>query len=682
MAFGQVSALSDALEDYPGYFLKFYEQGTTTPLSMATDAAAGTLLAKAEISSGGTVPIGFIKTAGDAIFIPWVDGFYDAFLIPTAAEADANDLTNAIQIADDINADPASSTNFNANAADVTYSAGNNFTGGIDRTQEAKNSDQISVKDFGLVPDGTTDNAANWNALVSYVNSIGGASISIPQGSYFLGSGAGLAAPSDSVLYGSGIGATIFVTNSSAATQGIFNIDGVSNLTIRDMTLQSLRAGDTIAVDNTGIAGNACSDILFEDVEIKDFGYYGFDIRESSDVRANRCRMTNIGRAGFLGIGVLRTHVHNSFIKDISPGSGGIAPFINRFGITFSMDESTPGQRSQYCSAVNNHIENVDSWEAIDTHGGIDLHIEGNNIINCAIGMFIGSATSTANLPPERIKFIGNTLDNSANAISRAGVLLSATPDAGVTVGHDFVIANNIIKGYGTHDVTESQEGAIDVGFARDVSITGNSLDSNRYAHIRLKEDIIACVMNGNTFIRGVVVDGEMWVLNVQNGAEISGVFDNNTAYREGGTLNGIWMQSAPSNELVFGVKVGANNRFLDLTLDFEASAAGRMHSQSGIFITDTTNATISAAGAIQSDNNVTSVVNSGTGVYDFTLTKAYINANSMKGAVSASSTSARIATFVSTAGNTFTVRIFDAAGTLVDTAFTVKVNGKINQMP
>lgn len=73
---------------------------------MATDATGGTTLAKAEISSGGTVPIGFLKTAGSALLNPFVDGDYDAWLFPTAAEADANDTTNAIQIADNLNADP------------------------------------------------------------------------------------------------------------------------------------------------------------------------------------------------------------------------------------------------------------------------------------------------------------------------------------------------------------------------------------------------------------------------------------------------------------------------------------------------------------------------------------------------------------------------------------------------
>jgi hypothetical protein len=73
---------------------------------MATDSTGGTLIVQAEISSGGTVPIGFIKTAGDALLNPFIDGDYDAWLFPTAAEATANDTTNAVQIADNLNADP------------------------------------------------------------------------------------------------------------------------------------------------------------------------------------------------------------------------------------------------------------------------------------------------------------------------------------------------------------------------------------------------------------------------------------------------------------------------------------------------------------------------------------------------------------------------------------------------
>ena len=94
--------ISNTFVEYAGYWLKFYTQGTTTPITMDIDATSGTSIAKAEISSGGTVPIGFIKTAGNVVFIPYVDEAYDAWLFPTEAEADANDTSSAVQIANNV----------------------------------------------------------------------------------------------------------------------------------------------------------------------------------------------------------------------------------------------------------------------------------------------------------------------------------------------------------------------------------------------------------------------------------------------------------------------------------------------------------------------------------------------------------------------------------------------------
>ena len=94
--------LSTPYESYANYWLKCYSQGTTSPLSMATDSGGGTLLAKAEVSAGGAVPVGFIKTSGNAIFQPYLNAAYDAFLFPTSADADNNNTSSAIQIADNI----------------------------------------------------------------------------------------------------------------------------------------------------------------------------------------------------------------------------------------------------------------------------------------------------------------------------------------------------------------------------------------------------------------------------------------------------------------------------------------------------------------------------------------------------------------------------------------------------
>ena len=102
MSLAPISQISNPFEDYPGYFLKGYEQGTVNPLVMSIDNTGITTVAKAEISSGGVAPIGFIKTAGNVIFIPYFDEAYDLWLFPTAAEADANDTSNAVLVADNM----------------------------------------------------------------------------------------------------------------------------------------------------------------------------------------------------------------------------------------------------------------------------------------------------------------------------------------------------------------------------------------------------------------------------------------------------------------------------------------------------------------------------------------------------------------------------------------------------
>ena len=178
MAYGAAEGLSNPLEEYSSYWLKFYTQGTTTPIAMATDAAAGTLLAKAEISAGGTVPIGFIKTAGDVIFIPYLNAAYDAWLFPTEAEADANDTSSAVQIADNIILVEFSTT-LTTDAELVTYTAP--FTGAVQQTQEEKNKESVSVLDFGIVGDGVADDTTAFNTCRTAARAIG-AHILIPAG--------------------------------------------------------------------------------------------------------------------------------------------------------------------------------------------------------------------------------------------------------------------------------------------------------------------------------------------------------------------------------------------------------------------------------------------------------------------------------------------------------------------
>jgi len=97
MAYKSLAGIIPNYDELQGFFLKFYEPNTTTPIAMATDVTGGTLLAKAELDING-----FPATTGNALFIPFMNEAYDAYLFPTEAEADANDTINAFRVAQNI----------------------------------------------------------------------------------------------------------------------------------------------------------------------------------------------------------------------------------------------------------------------------------------------------------------------------------------------------------------------------------------------------------------------------------------------------------------------------------------------------------------------------------------------------------------------------------------------------
>jgi|GEM_PF-3666979 len=98
MAYAPIAGIIPQYDEQDGWFLKFYQPNTTNPISMATDSTGGTLLDKAELDVDG-----FITTDGTTLFIPHLDQVYDAYLFPTAAEADSNDTINAKRVAQTAN---------------------------------------------------------------------------------------------------------------------------------------------------------------------------------------------------------------------------------------------------------------------------------------------------------------------------------------------------------------------------------------------------------------------------------------------------------------------------------------------------------------------------------------------------------------------------------------------------
>tara|TARA_R110000772_G_scaffold268735_1_gene398398 strand:+ start:3074 stop:4984 length:1911 start_codon:yes stop_codon:yes gene_type:complete len=97
MAYSPIAFTAANYRDYKFNWIKAYEPGTTTPKVMATDGTLATLIAKAEINVDG-----FIVSAGGALIIPFIEGSYDLYMFKKEADADANDTSEAVRLADNI----------------------------------------------------------------------------------------------------------------------------------------------------------------------------------------------------------------------------------------------------------------------------------------------------------------------------------------------------------------------------------------------------------------------------------------------------------------------------------------------------------------------------------------------------------------------------------------------------
>lgn len=95
MSYSPIAFTAPNYRDYGGYWLKAYEPGTTTPKYMSNDAEGTTLSSKYEVNSDG-----FFVSSGSTILTPYINDSYDLWLFPTETDANNNDTTNAVRIAD------------------------------------------------------------------------------------------------------------------------------------------------------------------------------------------------------------------------------------------------------------------------------------------------------------------------------------------------------------------------------------------------------------------------------------------------------------------------------------------------------------------------------------------------------------------------------------------------------
>ena len=324
--------------------------------------------------------------------------------------------------------------------------------GATARTVQAKLRDVVSVKDFGAVGDGVTDDTAAIQAAIDYVFSKGGGVVKIPAGEYALGSsslnetydnyGAALPASRACIVARSGVfieGDGVGVTKLLPKTADLIcffvvspEFGGISSLTI-DGRWSGVGTGHGIlSVNTSSTEGLYLRNYSICNLFIENVGSFGIGIENGDieNVSLNNIRIRNTGADGIdfknrgPNVDSKAIYISNIFVDTFGQRSNltgqagvdirGVANLVNvqvvnvgradndqQVGIRFRTAAATdPVEEWAENSSITNFF--VSAVDAITTGtigllcGSSYVSISNGIVENCAIGVQVAGNTTAA----------------------------------------------------------------------------------------------------------------------------------------------------------------------------------------------------------------------------------------------------------------------------------------------
>lgn len=254
-------------------------------------------------------------------------------------------------------------------------------------------------------------------------------------------------------------------------------------VTLRKLTL--IGSGNTaeqlseILVHGQGTTTRSLKGVQILDSTIKNSNGYACRLNYLDDAVCSGNHVENVRYAGFLFIGAKGARVYGNKIKKITC----LASNGNGYGITFTSDSlikiADGGRLSSDCSAVGNIIEDVPSWNALDTHGGYNLVYSSNVIRDCGFPIGIVSCNKPSPetvIPPKNVVVFGNTIEYTSdvpNSKQNVGISVSGEI-ANLAYAENISVSNNVLKRCGAQG--NNIAGAIKIASTRNCAVTGNTI--------------------------------------------------------------------------------------------------------------------------------------------------------------------------------------------------------------
>lgn len=388
--------------------------------------------------------------------------------------------------------------------------------------------------------DGTDETTKIQNAL----NANAGKNFVFPYGKSFKVNG--LMIPDNTVIIG--YGSKLYNGSSGSVISNVGNGVKIYGLEIQgqgNATYQDADRGIQITGGYSGSTITYQSDIVFEDCYIHDIGGYGFNILYGNNIKIRGCRIQNIGYVGVFTLSSKKVYVQNhTWIENISPGILAGSNY-QCYGVTFTRTSTssdlTQFPRSTDCTVENCTIEDIPTWEALDTHAGENILFKNNTIRNCMYGVAItdNAVSGTSTYAPNYCSAVNNTIYGISGGKGYGISVTGATGTIGSSVesAKGCKVEGNRLINCGT-DGSSAYLGALYVRDTMFLSVVNNTFIDCYTNALCFYHDNYGFVVEGNTVgdvqSASYAVPAAFYVDNQYNSGVISGL----TAYSKNASLN------------------------------------------------------------------------------------------------------------------------------------------------
>ena len=392
------------------------------------------------------------------------------------------------------------------------------FSDGTDTT--VYGIEPFNVIGFGATPDDGNDDTEAIQAAIDSVESWGGGAIYIPSGTFKISTG--LTIDTGGVhLWGGGATETVLGYSGSGGSNGdyIITVDGVSGVSIRDMTITNGPAED-IGTGGPGTGGcvllDEADDVVIRDVLFDECGgIYGLRLFKAENVKVENCTFSNIAyNAMNVAAQCENVTVRYSIFREIVKSATAVPGVANRYffatsgGGLYASDTTltnfVKGLVIDDCVFDDNPY-----WEGIDLHGGEQVSITNNRVSKCYIGIHVvvdGSGTDDARVVEDpwvrNVLVSGNYVDADTLTRKASGIIvrglekMDGVAETTPFRAQNITIRDNTIRKYG--NPSSQTSGAIVMYRAAGIDVIDNEISEFVQAGISLFQSLDDVDIIGN----------------------------------------------------------------------------------------------------------------------------------------------------------------------------------------